>query len=306
MPGKQIKPFVEEISLAFDPANKKKFILMKEGIMPNLVEVLTSKDEMHKGKEVGAFLDALVKDQKLTQEGSDAIQGALRVLYAFKDGIPKGIMSSLAKSVPDYAEFAVPEGEDADAREARFAKELEDAKKNFLEKEKEKLEADLRKQIEADMKKDGDPKALQTKVSQLEKDIADAKKEIADSKKDAEKAKDDARLTELKAMVKEINVIGDVDKHANTIFSLEKIDKDLANDYIKQLKDVKTRLDAAGMFSELGNEGPGDGGDTAYEKLQKAVDELMKDGKLSPSEAWRKAAKDNPELYKEYRTGARR
>ena len=305
MPGKQIKPYVEEISLAFDPANKKKFILMKEGIMPNLVEVLTSKDEMFKGKEVGAFLDALVKDQKLTQDGSDAIQGALRVLYAFKDGIPRGILSNLAKSIPDYADFAIPVDEDADAREARLAKELEDAKNDFLENEKSKLEADLRKQIEKEMKKDGDPKALQARVDQLEKDIKDSKKEIADSKKEAEKAKDDARLVALKAMVKEINVIGDVDKHANTIFSLEKISADLAKDYIDQLKDVKTRLDAAGMFSELGLEGPGESG-SAYEKLVKVVEGLTKEGKLSQSEAWRKAAKDNPELYKEYRTGTRR
>ena len=305
MPGKQIKPYVEEISLAFDPANKKKFILMKEGIMPNLVEVLTSKDEMFKGKEVGAFLDALVKDQKLTQDGSDAIQGALRVLYAFKDGIPRGILSNLAKSIPDYADFAIPVDEDADAREARFAKELETAKNDFLEKEKGKLEADLRKQIEKEMKKDGDPKALQARVDQLEKDIKDSKTEIADSKKEAEKAKDDARLVALKAMVKEINVIGDVDKHANTIFSLEKISADLAKDYIDQLKDVKTRLDAAGMFSELGLEGPSESG-SAYEKLVKVVEGLTKEGKLSQSEAWRKAAKDNPELYKEYRTGTRR
>ena len=80
MPKKQIKPYIEEISLAFNPANMKKFILMKEGIMPNLVEILTSKDALLKEKEVDAVLNPLVKEMKLSQEAAEGIKGVLRVL----------------------------------------------------------------------------------------------------------------------------------------------------------------------------------------------------------------------------------
>jgi len=296
MPKKQIKPYIEEISLAFNPANMKKFILMKEGVMPNLVEILTSKDALLKEKEVNAVLDPLVKEMKLSQEAADGIKGVLRVLNAYKDGIPKSILSTLAKAVPEYAEFANPE-ENAEEHKARMDKAVDaavkEAKDKFLKEEKAKIEAQVKKDLEAQMKKEGGVEALQAEVQGL-------KKEVADSKKEAEKAKDDSRLIELKALVKEIGVPGDVNTQAKTIFSLEKMNPDLAKEHIEGLKKTATMLKAAGLLSEVGSSGPGTSKD-AYEKLMKKVDELKKDGKLTDTEAFTKAVRDNPELYKEYR-----
>jgi len=149
------------------------------------------------------------------------------------------------------------------------------------------------------MKKEGGVEALQAEVQSLKKEVADSKKEIADSKKEAEKAKDDSRLIELKALVKEIGVPGDVEKQAQTIFSLEKVNPDLAKDQIEELKKTAVMLKAAGIFDEFGSTGPGASQD-AYEKLAKIAKDLQKEGKLTPVEAWKRAAKDNPTLYKEY------
>ena len=305
MPGKQIKPYIEEISLAFNPANKKKFILTKEGIMPTLVEILTSKDPMLKEKEVNAILNPLIKEVKLTEETADAIRGSLRILNAFKDGVPKGILSTLAKQIPEYAEFAVPvlsKEETDEAVKAAVDAAVKEAKEKFSKDEKAKIEAAVRKELEAKMGKDGDIGALQVKVQQLEKDVKDSKDESAASKKEAEEAKDKTRMMELITLVKEIGAVGDHAKHATTIFNLEKVDKKLADEHIESLKETAIQLMASGFFHEAGSSSAGDGAKIAYDKLKAKVDELKKEG-VSEVEAWKRAGQENPALYKEYREG---
>lgn len=179
-----------------------------------------------------------------------------------------------------------------------------------LRTELEALKADVEKKVELKpVRKDKEEiekyraevrKEMAKDFEALRKEITDLKKENVDVKEKQLKAEDGRRLGELCSMVKDMGVVGDIDKHAKTIFTLEKMNPELAKDHIAMLRENAEALKAAGVFSELGSNGPGGESGGAFEKLKVKVEELKKAGS-SDAEAWAKAARDNPELYKEYR-----
>ena len=141
-------------------------------------------------------------------------------------------------------------------------------------------------------------------VADLRQEVEGLKTEIADSRKETETEKDARRHLELTQEIKDIGVVGDVEKQVRIIFSVEKINPELATEMLDQLKENREALDASGFFSEIGVGGDGSSTEsaTAFDQLKAKVDELKAEG-VKPTDAWRRVAKENPAMYKTYVDG---
>ena len=141
-------------------------------------------------------------------------------------------------------------------------------------------------------------------VADLRQEVEGLKTEIADSRKETETEKDARRHLELTQEIKDIGVVGDVEKQVRIIFSVEKINPELSVEMLDQLKENREALDASGFFSEIGVSGDGSSTEsaTAFDQLKAKVDELKAEG-VKPTDAWRRVAKENPAMYKTYVDG---
>jgi hypothetical protein len=295
---RRIKPYIDEISLAFNPANTKKFHIRKDkfkkggSIMPKAVEVLESKDKMFKEAEIVAFLDTLGKDQ-FTKDNRELILGSFKLMGMVKDQLPDKFVEELVKAVPELKDaFTITE-----VKEVKFP-----ADETKIRKE---IEAELRKEMK--LEKDASVIKLEGVVETMKKELSDTKVALDKEREIRELAeiktfvKDKNELAEIKTFVKDKNIPGDIEKVSRTILLARRANSEMAKDFEDTLASTGAALTAAGVFSETGASGKGDLSNTAYEKLQKKVAEVMeKDTKLEQHKAWEGVIRQNAELYKEY------
>ena len=143
---------------------------------------------------------------------------------------------------------------------------------------------------------------FEAQISSLQTEIADMKKQRDTDQKLLEEERDARHLLEVETALEKDQVIGDVKKMAKIIHSLEKISPELAKEMRDQVMESTNRLRAAGLFLESGSTTEANIS-TAYSKLQKKVDDLLKSpefSNVSPAKVWKKVISENPELYKEY------
>ena len=230
--SRKIIPDVREISLAFNPANKKRFHLRKElkgeELMKKAIAVLQNQDKMFKEDAFKTFLGKLSKD-KLTDDDREYISGAYKLLALTKDRIPASFIEDLVKEVPEFQPvFTIVETAQVDREEIK--KEIQ----KVLEPE---LRKEIKAEIEAELKKDKD-----TVVDGLKTEIETLRKDVKTSADALEKEADARRTSELTSLLKDEGV-PDPDKKAATILKTEKLDKDagkeLQESFISAAKMVK-------------------------------------------------------------------
>jgi len=288
----RIKPKVEEISLAFNPANKRKFILHKEEggkEMKYAISLLSKDDQAANEKEFLVFL----KDQKLSKEVEEGMLGAYRLLVMSKDGLPKTFTESLQKSFPAFSEFFGPKGAEKDVL-AKMEKDL----RVTLEKElRVSLDKEIRAAVEKEMgmTKDVEIKNLSVTVAALQKETDETKKLLVVEK-------DARRLAELVKEITGFGTPGEIAKLAKDVLDVEKTDAELGKRILTSYKEsgvaFKTMQKA---FDEIGSSGEGIIEGSAHEKLQKLAKDIMAvDKDLTMTAAFAKAAKANPAIYAEY------
>lgn len=275
----QIKPFSDEISFAFAPKTGKKFFMRKDEDMPKLIEILQdNKVEIIKKDDVLKIL----RDEKISDVGINAIEGALKILLVNKDELPTGILTKIAKSVPEYGTFAEPCGMiDEDA---------------IRKKIKEKLIAE--------MKKDGKGlDAVRAQVLKLEQDLAASNEQLKAARTEMAKAQDEREFIKIKQDLIDAGAVGDLEETAHTIQAVSKVDADLASKLIKQQKDIASMVQALGIDDNLGRGGGQDMG-SPYDKLNKMVQDKMGSvSGLKIQDAWKMVKDENPGLFKEYLKG---
>lgn len=274
MASQQIKLHTEEVSLAFNPANKKRFFMKKEADMDELIKLLQSEEPLEKEAEVMAFLEKA----NLSDKAKGAVKGALRILKAYKGEVPDGIFSQLAKLCPEYG---------------TYAKAVED------QTEKDAQKAQMRKEVEAEVRKELGEKGP---IQDLKKELDDTKTRLTKAEKDLELAKDEKRELEIFKELKDFEAVGsdaDVEKLSKVIFVLEKQDPTLAKQMIEREKANASVVSAS--LGELGTSAEGSLVTNTYKQLKEKVDGIMvKDDKLKPADAWRRVAKEFPDLWKTY------
>lgn len=295
MKARQIKPDVDEISLAFDPANRKKFFMQKEGGqegMDKLIEILKSKDKMFKEAKIEKFL----KDLDTSDEVKDAVRGSLKILTSYKDQIPATLNEQLIKAVPELK----------DLLSVSVPATLSDEDWKKIEKEAEKrltkeIEKRLTKEITAKLEKaqgDGDKQ-----IKLLKDEIEVLRKDVKTEKETAEKERDIRRINEIQALIKDKGIPGDPEKISKVMLTLEKMSPEVSKDVQEMLNQAGVMIKASAVFGEFGGVGSGDiaAGDKAYEKLNDMVTEAMtKDKSLSVGKAWENVVRANPNLYQEH------
>jgi hypothetical protein len=271
--ARRIRVHTEEVSLAYNPANKRKFIMTKEAetMYEELIAILKTAEPLSKETE----LDTAFTAMKLSDKAVGMVKGALRILSKCKDELPKGIFNALAKVAPDYEGFVVL-----------------GATKEELRKE---VEVDLTREITEKLRKEfGDAVTLKQSL-----DVTLAENKLLKDQLVTEK--DAKRMLEIASELKKDKIIGDIDKMAKVLFSLEKISPDLAKDAREEYKKSSDKLAAFGLDSEEGSAGDGSQGETAWKEIQAKKDDLMtKDAKLSEADALTKVLKENPGLYNRY------
>lgn len=287
---KRIIPHANEVSFAFNPCNKRRFIMMKEKEMDELLKLLQESEPLLKEEKIIALL---AKD-KTSADAEMAAKGAIRILYAFKDKLPKGFFSRLAKEVPEYADFVEP-------MKAGCTKEE-------VEKLRKEIEAETRKTLEKEyeekMKKDG---AGDAELKMLKDQIEELKKDNAESKKGLQEEKDKRRDLELRKELTESGFVGDMDKTVKIAAHLEKTDPEMFKDFMEQQKAVGALI-GADLEVELGSGSVGPlakdkyPGSSEYSKLEQMVKDYIKDHpEVTPAKAWRAVINANQAMYKEYR-----
>lgn len=138
----------------------------------------------------------------------------------------------------------------------------------------------------------------------LRQEVDDLKTQVSESQKETEAERDARRQLELKQEIEGIGVIGDVDKHVRILFSVEKMNPELSEELLGQLRENSQALEASGFFTEIGVGGEGSNAKatTAFDQLKAKVDALKVEG-VKSTDAWRRVARENPELYKTYVNG---
>jgi len=140
----------------------------------------------------------------------------------------------------------------------------------------------------------------------FEKDNSDykmLKEHVKALESQIEKERDARRLMELRDVVKEKQIPGEVEKISKMMLTLEKMSPELAKDVMKVFGSMSEMVKASAAFTEIGSSGEGmeDDKDSAYAKLHALVkDEMKKDSSLSETKAWERVVRANPALYREY------
>lgn len=273
---KRIRPDVNEISLAFNPANMKKFLMHKDDDKKNL----------KKGEETMEKLIKILKDKGLLSDEK-----------AFANALKKANVTELAIAEDFEKVFEVVVDLMPKVDEKEIRKDLEAKIRKTLESELRKtLEPEIRKALEKELGKAENEtiKLLKDEVKQLGDDLKAARKEV-------ETERDARRLSEIKESVKDMGVPGDLEKISKTILMTEKINPELAKDITETLKETGEAFKTSGAFLELGSSRGGEELGKAYDELIKLRNAAMeKDSNLTEQAAMRKVCRENPKLYQEY------
>jgi signal peptide peptidase SppA len=141
-----------------------------------------------------------------------------------------------------------------------------------------------------------------TRIQTLETSLSDVQTQLKETQKQLMESAEAKRTMEIESEVIAIGVIGDPKAIAKRLFTLENIDPALYAEEIDQMKKVAEALKNAKIFTEVGSSGGGAAGDPGV-KLMDIVRQKIEAG-TSEAQAWREAAKENPDLYRAYRNGS--
>lgn len=271
-------PQWNELSLVKRGANKKKRFPITKGekSMVTLEEIL--KAVLEGEIESEEKLEEIFKAAKVSEKGVAAAKGALRLLEAFKDELPAGILAKLAKVAGMKAEdeeddekpgFMFPDKAKKEEVDKWLEAMPEELRKQFtIEDEPEDNEMDtknLPKEVQAILKAREDELAeLKTKNEKIEKDLNDAKaeRELAAWIAKAEKECSHFPGKSVEDMGKMLKALNDADP-------------ELAKAQFESMKQASEALKTSALLKESGAGGAQAGGGDAWSQIEKLADGLV-------------------------------
>jgi hypothetical protein len=267
-----------EVSLVSKAANKKKFVILKsesKGVnqMDEILKAIVE-SELENEKEV----DKILKQKKVSEKAVIAVKGALKVLNAFKDELPKDVMNTLAE-LAGYG-YEAPEG---------MAKQKAAGCGDYKPVKKADGSIDLT----------GVPEEVKPLLTALWKENEDMAKRANVLEAMIQKQEDD-KLTD-----KYVQVAKQFKNFSLNPAELGAVLKDIAKktpESVAKIEEVLKSADAAisnsGLFKEIGS--AAGNSPKAMDKIEQKAVEIMKTEKITKAEAITKALESNPELYNEY------
>lgn len=284
--ARRIKPYVEEVSLAINPANKKRFFLFKETNM-DLTQVKSIILEKDSSKRE-SLIKALLKERIDLYPTANVMFTLLNEKSSDEDC--KKFLSSFETLLKDVPKVETP-----------IQPSIEDLKKDLKKDLEENLRKEIKEELEKESKTSPEFKLLKDQVSQMQKDLKSTQETLEKERKDNSETKNKLRKAEVKEMFNDFGAIGDLDKMVERFVKLEKLDKESAQDYLDGIKENATMFKENGFSSEVGSSGVGSKIETSDGKIMiLAKEEMKKDVKLTLDKAIQSVLRTNPELYKEH------
>jgi len=279
---------VNEISLAFNPANRKQFIMRKDmevTMFDKIIEMLKDGDIKFKEEELQKFF----KEVKLSDEGQGAVLAIAKIVKSTDEHISDDFFGKLVKAVPEFTKLA----------------QIVEIKSEPNKEALEQLVKDITKEVEEELRKESD---MGDDVIKLMKDeITELKKDRDQGVKDLETEKDIRIKTEIKALVKDGNFPGDFDDTVELLAELKKTSESVYDKTVTAFEKSAKIMEAAGLFKETGAVGDGNPADTAYDELMVKVETYMKENdKATVPEAMKAVARANKDLYREQFKGGKK
>jgi len=264
-----------EVSLVPRGANKKKFLIFKEVDSP-MEEILKAVLETELENE--SRVEEVLKAAKLSDKAKGAVKGALRLLNAYKDELPKDIMKTLA----ELADYGYP----APTEKAKGKKDEEED-----EKKKYGYPAPTKKE-DGSYDFSSIPEEVRPAVEALWKEQQEAVKKAEELEKVLKEERD-------KQLRKEY-----IQKAADFGLVLKGLAEKAPEEYAKLegvLKAANEAIEAGALYAEVGR-GGAPAGDSAVAKVEAmAAGLVQKDANLSRADALAKVLAENPQLYEQYR-----
>jgi hypothetical protein len=317
MPNQLLDLKVGEVSLVPKGANRKRFLILKR-----------EEEPMADNELLQAILDAELQDEErinevlkaqgLSEKATNAVKGALRILNAFKDELPKDILNTLA-SLAGYG-YAPAPTEKAKAKEEEEDEEYGDygekAKKKARGKQEEEETEKAGKKYPAPVKKADGTFDLSAVPDELRPTLEVIFKEHEQAVRKAQeleavlKAEQDRRKTlEFVERAKQYTHLPINPEEFGPV--LKQISESAPEAFQKLeqvLKAADENLRVAGSLKPVGRDSTGTGGNTAWDQICALASQLVEkaEHKLSFEAAVDKVLQSRPDLYRRYLDEQRR
>ncbi|MCP4603225.1 MAG: hypothetical protein GY847_22370 [Proteobacteria bacterium] len=273
MPKKIDNMKSDELSLVDKGANlKSSFPITKSKDQTMDKDIIKAVLETADDSEEG--LDELFTKSEVSDEGKNALKGALRLLKGYEDQIPADALNGFGDLLGLKAPEPVKKAEEVEPVEEPKGEEMDEA---------------IQKQF-ADMQ-------------ELHKaEITTLKEGAVKLTEQLEKSEDIRKQNEWSVKVEKSlgHYPGKTPEElTKSLFELEKANPEMAAEHFKVMSEVSENMRKSELMTERGSSAIGGG--TAYEKIQKMAKGLVeKDAKLSLEDAEAQVIESNPELYDEY------
>lgn len=293
---------VEEVSLVKKPANERKFLIVKQerGYNMELDVVLKSLDDLEIDLENEEDIEKSLKKMKLSDQACKAVKGALKLMSAYKEQMPKDMMAKMAmmagygmpgapgemvyeipvtqaKMPPDKGKGGTPPNLYAPPMAAKKVKK-EDGTLDLdaIPEESRELVQMLWKEQETAIKK----------ADQLEADLK-IEREIRITKEYQERG---AKFPN----------IGTAESVGAILKTAYEVSAEYGLQVETSLKDADSRIEKSELFKEIGSEASGvDGG--AWGKIEELAKSIVTKGEgQTMAQAIDRVLAENPKLYEEY------
>jgi len=274
-----------EVSLVPKGANRKRFLIFKEddSLMEEILKAVleTELEDEQKVEEV-------LKAAKLSGKAQNAVKGALRLLNAYKDELPKDIMKTLA----ELAGYGYP----APAEKAKDKKDEEEDKKK-----KYGYPAPTKKE-DGSYDFSGIPEEVRPAVEVLWEEQQEAVKKAEELEKVLKEERDKQLRKEF--VQKAATDFGNLPTKPEEFgLVLKGLAEKAPEEYAKLegvLKAANEAIQKGALYAEIGRSGGFSGG-YAMSKIEAAANSLVqKDASMTKEQAITKALEMHPELYTEY------
>jgi len=275
-----------EVSLVPRGANKKKFLIFKEDDSP-MEEILKAVLETELDDE--QRVEEVLKAAKLSDKGRNAVKGALRLLNAYKDELPKDIMKTLA----ELAGYGYP----APTEKAKDKKDEEEDKKK-----KYGYPAPTKKE-DGSWDFSGIPEEVRPAVEALWKEQQEAVKKAEELEKVLKEERDKQLRKEFiqKAADEFANLPTKPEEFGLVLKGLAEKAPEEYSRLEGVLKAANEAIEKGALYAEIGRSGT-PAGDSAVAKVEAmAAGLVQKDANLSRVDALAKVLAENPQLYEQYR-----
>jgi len=315
MPNQLLDLKVGEVSLVPKGANRKRFLILKH-----------EEEPMADNELLQAILDAELQDEErinevlkaqgLSEKATNAVKGALRILNAFKDELPKDILNTLA-SLAGYG-YAPAPTEKAKAKEEEdeeYGDYGEKAKKKARGKQEEETEKAGKKYPAPVKKADGTfdlsavPDELRPTLEVIFKEHEQAVRKAQELEAVLKAEQDRRKTLEFVERAKQYTHLPINPEEFGPV--LKQISESAPEAFQKLeqvLKAADENLRVAGSFKPVGRDSTGTGGNTAWDQICALASQLVEkaEHKLSFEAAVDKVLQSRPDLYRRYLDEQRR